>query len=241
MINSNDLLRLLYKRLECERSEEKALVYQRFFKTGKGEYGEGDIFLGLSVPKQREIAKEYKDLDFESLGVLMDSKIHEHRLCALLILVENFERCYRLKDDFGKERICQFYLKNVKGINNWDLVDLSAPKILGCYFYELDRRILFEFARDSNLWLRRIAVVSSFYFIKKGDYGFTLEVCEMLLGDKQDLIHKACGWMLREIGKRDVFVLKGFLDRHFRVMPRTMLRYSIERLSDIEKGFYMKR
>jgi 3-methyladenine DNA glycosylase AlkD len=215
---------------------EKALHLQTFFKTGKGAYAEGDVFLGITVPLQRKLAKDYIDLSFPEIQILLDSKIHEERLIALLLLVHKYE-----KNKEMQEQIFQFYLKNTKAVNNWDLVDLSAPKISGPFLLEKDKSILYSLALSSSLWERRISVVSTWYFIKKGLLSETLKISEMLLKDTQDLIHKAVGWMLREVGKKDEALLENFLQKHSQVMPRTMLRYSIERMEETKRKEYLYR
>ena len=212
---------------------EKSVAVSRYFKTGKGEYGEGDVFLGVSVPEQRRLSKKYKDISYEELQELLRSKIHEHRLTALLIMVEKYKE--------NNDKVANMYLDNTENVNNWDLVDLSAPKILGEYLKDKSRDLLYNLAVSDNLWERRIAIVSTHAFIRNDDFGDTLKISELLLQDKEDLIHKAAGWMLREIGKRNVKVLEDFLDRHCKEMPRTMLRYSIEKFDDEKRKYYMKR
>src|SRR3989344_4762010 len=217
-------------------SAEKAKVSSWFFKTGKGQYGEGDVFLGLTVPEQRLIAKKYVDLPFPDIKKLLDSKYHEHRLTGLLILVKRYEKA---NDEKEKKQIIDFYLKSRRAVNNWDLVDLSAPRMLGEYLYGKDKAILYRFAYSQNLWERRIAVLATFWFISKGKFEDSLKIAKLLVTDQHDLIHKAVGWMLREIGKRDEKELIKFLDKHYKKMPRTMLRYSIERLGEKKKKHYM--
>jgi 3-methyladenine DNA glycosylase AlkD len=214
---------------------EKAKKLSGFFKTGKGQYGEGDIFLGIPVPEQRKVAKRYIDLTLNDLQELLSSKIHEHRLTALLILVSKYEKA----DNSGKDEIFSFYLKNTEYVNNWDLVDLSAPKIVGDYLFNKDTSILFKLAKSNNLWERRIAVLSTFKFIRNNDFEDALSISELLLDDKHDLIHKAVGWMLREIGKRDQEIEERFLSRYCMQMPRTMLRYAIEKFDENKRKFYL--
>jgi len=187
------------------------------------------------VPKLREISKKYQELDFEDLQKLLDSKIHEHRLSALMILRFKYERV----DQKLKEIIVNFYLNNTKKINNWDLVDLSCHYILGNWLLDKDREILYKLAWSKNLWEKRIAIISTFEFIRNHQYIDTLKISEILLDDKQDLIHKAVGWMLRELGKRDKKIETKFLNKYYKTMPRTMLRYAIEKFSDKEKRFYL--
>jgi 3-methyladenine DNA glycosylase AlkD len=204
---------------------EKAKVLMRFFKTGKGDYGEGDKFLGIVVPKQRIIAKKYNDLSLEDSAKMLNSEIHEYRLTALFILVLQFEK----GDEKKRGEVYKTYYKNRKFVNNWDLVDLSAPKIMGAYLADKKRDILYRLAKSKNLWDRRIAMLSTFTFIRNRDYKDTLAIAEILLRDKHDLIHKAVGWMLREIGKRDPKPEIEFLKKYHKIMPRVMWRYATER------------
>jgi len=219
------------KELNKLADKKKAKLLARFFKTGKGQYGYGDVFIGVTVPKQREVVKKFSDLPISESQKLLKSKIHEHRLTALLILVKQFEE--------NQEKIFNLYLKNTKYINNWDLVDLSAPNIVGEYLYQKPRKILYKMAGSKSLWERRIAVLSTFYFIRQEDFKDCLKIAEILLEDKHDLIHKAVGWMLREVGKRDKKVLVQFLNKHLKKMPRTTLRYSIERFSEKERQKFL--
>jgi 3-methyladenine DNA glycosylase AlkD len=218
---------------------EKAKIYQRFFKTGRGQYGEGDLFLGATVPQSRGIAKKYSQLPFKELSELLKSKYHEERLIALFILVDNFKK----GDEGIKDKIYQFYLKNTQYINNWDLVDSSAPQIVGHYLAEEDKQILLKLAVSNSLWEKRIAILSTFYFIRfQKNSDWTFKIAKILLNDKHDLIHKAVGWMLREAGKNiSKEVEKEFLNKHYQIMPRTMLRYAIEHFNPQEKAFYMKK
>jgi 3-methyladenine DNA glycosylase AlkD len=268
----------LRKDLKLAANPQKAKLLQRFFKTGKGEYGEGDIFLGVMVPKSRELAKKYSSLDIKQLGELIKSKIHEERLIALFILINKYKTT-------NHKKICfHFYIKHMKWINNWDLVDLSAPNIVGEHLFNNVRQprisddaqlanlkptsnsaslsksrhspgtqptfsssegglphLLLELAKSKNLWERRIAVLASFRFIKEKRFTESLELAEMLLQDKHDLIHKAVGWMLREIGKRDLEIEIKFLNKYYKKMPRTMLRYAIEKLSKEKRDSFMKK
>jgi len=221
------------------KNKEKSILLSGFFKTGKGQYGEGDKFLGLTVPIQRKIAKQFENLEFEEIEKLLASEHHEFRLVGLLILTYKYEWA----NESLRKKIFKFYLDNLKSVNNWDLVDLSAHKILGRYLWEIggDRKFLYDLVKSDVLWDRRVAVLTTFYFLKNDDFTDTLKMAKMLLGDKEDLIQKAVGWMLREIGKRDEKVLIKFLDLHAMVMPRTMLRYSIERLSLQKRNYYMKK
>ena len=218
-------------------SPEKAKILAGFFKTGKGEYGEGDVFLGVTVPEQRRIAKKYVEISVEELENLLSSKVHEHRLTALLILVEK----YKKYDSKNKEKVARFYLENRRHVNNWDLVDLSADKILGDYIYDKDKKILYNLAKSKNLWERRISIISTFNLIKRNDFEDALKISKILLNDEHDLIQKAVGWMLREIGKRDQKAEEDFLKKYRKTMPRTMLRYAIERFGENRKRFYMER
>lgn len=219
------LLNSLKKDLLAESDPLKKKGLSRFFKTGKGEYGEGDIFLGVTVPKIRIVAKKYKDLSIVEVQSLLRSPIHEERLTALLILVENF----RKSDEAKKTEIFNIYLKNTKYINNWDLVDLSASRIVGEYLKDKPAKVLNKLARSKSLWERRIAIISTFQFIWEGKFTETLKISEILLNDPHDLIHKAVGWMLREVGKRSLETEKQFLNKYYKQMPRTMLRYAIEK------------
>jgi 3-methyladenine DNA glycosylase AlkD len=214
---------------------KKAKTLRSFFKTGKGEYGEGDEFWGITVPKTREIARKYKNLPLADLQKLLKSQVHECRLCALMILRFQYEMSRSVPDKF---KIVDFYLKNTSYINNWDLVDLSCEYILGNWLLDKDRKILFTLAKSKNLWERRIAIISTFEFIRHNQFTDTLKLSEILINDKHDLIQKAVGWMLREVGKRNEKVLKDFLDKHFQKMPRVTLRYAIERLDKGEKIKY---
>jgi 3-methyladenine DNA glycosylase AlkD len=214
----------------------KAKILSRFFKTGPGDYGEGDKFLGVVVPEQRQVAKKYQSLPLSDLQKLIVSPWHEERLTALIILTFKCSRA-----DIPKEYF-DFYLKNSRYINSWDLVDLSAPKIIGCYLFNRDKKILLRLARSKNLWERRVAIISTFYFIQQGQFDWTFKIAKMLLGDKHDLVHKAVGWMLREVGKNcGIKTEKIFLDKYRADMPRTMLRYAIEKFPEKERLKYLKK
>ncbi len=230
------MLQELDKELKEHSNPEKAKILQKFFKTGPGEYGEGDIFLGLTSAENKEIAKKFKKLETEEIQELLNSEIHEKRVIALRILVEQYKKA---KPE-GKQKIFEFYLKNAKQINNWDLVDLSAPNIIGTHLLKQDRKILYQLANSENLWEKRIAIISTFTFIRNNEFQDTIKVSEVLLNDKHDLIHKAVGWMLREIGKRNEPTLTNFLNKHYKNMPRTMLRYSIEKFSEEKRQAYLK-
>lgn len=226
----------LKKELRKKASKEKSLILSRFFKTGPGQYGQGDKFLGVVVPEQRIIAKKFIDLKLNDLQKLLDSPYHEERLTGLLILVLKYPDVNKLE----KKKIYNFYLKNTKKINNWDLVDLTAEKIIGPYLENKDKSILFKLARSKNLWERRIAILSTFYYIKKGESELTFQIAELLLEDKQDLMHKAVGWMLREVGKRcSEKTEEDFLKKYYKKMPRTMLRYAIERFEENKRLKYL--
>lgn len=232
------MLNNLKKDIENAKNPEQAKILQRFFKTGKGEYGEGDIFLGIKVPIQRSIAKKYPELSFAELQTLLNSKIHEERLIALIILTNKYKKAK--KDTAKKRQIFEFYLKNTNNINNWDLVDLSAPNIVGD-FSSIDGNEIIRFlAKSKNLWEKRISIVSTHAFIRKRMFGETLAIADILIKDEHDLIHKAVGWMLREVGKRNVEVLEIFLKERYKAMPRTMLRYAIEKFPEEKRKAYLK-
>jgi len=232
MATAADVKRELQKHADAE----KAKVLARFFKTGKGEYGEGDMFLGIVVPHQRTVAKRFRELPLAEVRTLLESPVHEHRLTALLILTCQYPKA----DVKGKRRIYEFYLRSTRYVNNWDLVDLSAPNIVGEYLRGRPRAILFRLARSKSLWERRIAVLATFAFIRQGELRETFRIAELLLGDRHDLIHKAVGWMLREVGKRDGEALEDFLRRHAARMPRTMLRYATERFPLQKRRRYLR-
>jgi len=219
-------------------NKEKAKLLMRFFKTGHGEYGEGDFFLGITVPMSRTVARKYGELLFADLAKLLKNKYHEARLVALLILVHKYKQA---KKDSEKKKIFDFYMSQTKYINNWDLVDLSAGYIAGDYLLNKDKKILLELAKSENLWERRIAIISTFAFIYAKEYKWTFKIAGILIKDKHDLIHKAVGWMLREVGKRvSEKELEKFLDKNTKKMPRTMLRYAIERLPEPRRRHYLK-
>ncbi len=224
------------KRLRSFAAKEKALVLQGFFKTGPGQYGEGDRFLGVMVPNIRLVVKEFRDAPLAEVIKLMRSPWHEERLCALLLIVNQFER----GDAELRKKIYLFYMKNTRYINNWDFVDLTAPKIVGPHLDGGSRKVLYRFVRSKNLWERRIAILATFPYIRKGEFDDALALSEALLDDDHDLMHKAVGWMLREVGKKDVAVLEGFLKKHHRRMPRTALRYAIERFPEAKRKKYLK-
>lgn len=229
------MIQKIKKELRKSGRKEKAEVLSRFFKTGKGQYGEGDKFLGVMVPETRRIAKKYLRVSFSDIKKLLVSEWHEERLVALLILVERFN----LGNESDKKIIYNFYMNNAKKVNNWDLVDLSAHKIVGAYLFDKNKSILYKLAKSNNLWERRISIIATFYFLNNRRYSDTFKISEILLKDDHDLIHKAVGWMLREVGKRNQAEEEKFLKKHYKNMPRTMLRYAIERFDDKKRKFYM--
>lgn len=229
---------IIIQELASLATEEKRQVLPRFFKTGKGEYGEGDKFLGVVVPSTRIVAKRYKDAPLDELSSLLLSEWHEARLCALLIMVEQWKKA----DAHERKTLFDFYMSHTNRINNWDLVDLSAPTIVGGYLLDKPRDILYQLAESNCLWDNRIAIVSTFAFIKQKDSDDTYRLALKMMNHKHDLMHKAIGWMLRESGKRDdARRLFTFVDEHRHVMPRTMLRYAIEKFSDSERMYLMRK
>lgn len=230
----------LKSKLKKISNPTKAKFLQGYFKTGKGEYGEGDVFIGITVPNLRKVAKEFGDLDCEELTELIHSEIHEERLLCLLILGRKFHN--KKTDEKLKKQIYEFYLKHLRYVNNWDLVDEASRTILGSYLLDKDRAILYKLVKSKNLWERRNAIISTFVFLQNGESEDTIRIAEILLADKEDLIHKAAGWMLREMGKRvDVKLLEAFLDKHVKSMSRVMLRYAIERLPEKKRKEYLLR
>lgn len=225
----------LKSQLNAYRNLEKAEHHKRFFKTGKGEYGEGDKFLGLTVPQQRIIARKFRTIPLKELQEVIESEYHEHRLTALIILVDKFKST---KDYKLRKEIIDFYLKNTKNINNWDLVDSSA-KILGEYLENRDEELLIKLSHSKGLWEQRISIVATSHYIAKNKYDLTIQIAENLLQHEHDLIHKAVGWMLREVGKRDISIEREFLDKHYKSMPRTMLRYAIEKFPENLRQQYL--
>ena len=225
------------KELNQLKNAKRAAISRRFFKTGKGEYGEGDRFLGIRMGGQRHVAKKYRNLNLRAIQSLLNSSVHEYRMVGLLILNEQFKKA----DQARQEEITDFYIRNAKRVNNWDLVDLSAPHILGGYLLERNRKILYRLAKSKNLWERRISIMATFTFIRENQFRDTLKIAKTLLGDEHDLIHKAVGWMLRELGKRDQAVEEKFLCQHYQTMPRTMLRYAIEKFSPNKRKFYLSK
>ncbi len=226
-----DLRKELTKLADPTRAKASAW----FFKTGKGEYGEGDQFLGITVPIQRKVAKRYVHLPLTDIKVLLDSPIHEQRLIGVFILVHQFEK----GDTLVRKKIYTFYIKNAKRINNWDLVDSSAPYIAGAYLLHSPRNILYRLAKSKNLWEKRIAIISTAQFIKHNQFEDTFKIAEILMADTHDLIHKAVGWMLREVGNKDRVVEERFLKKHYKKIPRTMLRYAIEKFPEKRRKQYL--
>lgn len=229
-------LQRLRRELKKYASPQKARVLRGFFKTGPGQYGEGDRFIGVQVPSARRVAKKFQDANLNDVLRLLRSPIHEERLTALLILVMRFQK----GSVEARGRIYKIYLQHTRYINNWDLVDLSAEKIIGPFLAGKDKKVLYQLARSPSLWERRIAILSTFHFIKHKKFDETLKIAKMLLRDREDLIHKAVGWMLREVGKRDQACEKRFLKKHYQDMPRTMLRYAIEKFSKPTRQTYLK-
>lgn len=215
----------------------KAKVLQGFFKTGPGEYGEGDVFIGVTVPEIRQLAKKYESLSLSEIRLLLRSAIHEERLLALILLVDQ----YRQANNAHRKKIYDFYIRSTRHINNWDLVDVSAAAIVGAHLATRSTRVLDQFARSPDLWKRRIAIVATHEFIRRNRLKETFRIAQTFLHDREDLIHKATGWMLREAGKRDTPALERFLKRHGPRMPRTMLRYAIERFPAVKRRLFLGR
>jgi len=223
------MLNSLIKEFQDKASPERARHAQGFFKTGKGQYGEGDVFLGLTMPEQKKIIQKYIGLPLTKVQKLLDSEIHEYRMAAGIILTHKYKK--------DPEEIFNFYLKNAKKFNNWDLVDITCTRVIGQFLFDnpQHKKILYQLARSKDLWEKRIAIVSTYTFIKYKEFEDTLAISELLLKDTHDLIHKAIGWMLREVGKKDEEVLKNFLKQHYNQLPRTTLRYAIERFPEQER------
>ncbi len=226
----------LQNELQKLADKRYAAFVQGYFKTGKGEYGEGDVFLGIKVPVMRSVIKKY-DVTLPEIETLLKSEIHEYRYCAILALIKKYQKGQGTP--YQKE-LFDFTLRHTARINNWDLVDTAAPSLIGSYLLDKDKSVLYSLAKSKNLWERRIAIVSTYAFIRKGWYEETLKIAELLLHDKHDLMHKAVGWMLREVGKRDLDVAESFLKKFHKIMPRTMLRYALERFETEKKECYMK-
>lgn len=232
------MLASIQKDIRKAGSKKKAQQLLKYFKTGPGEYGEGDVFIGLTVPQAKILAKKYRTLSLPVLKGLLRSEIHEERLIALLILGDQ----YAQTDVKTQEKLVKFYLQNLAYVNNWDLVDTSAAPILGAHLFKQKRTLLVKLARSSNLWERRVAIVATHYFIRQGESQETLRIAQLLLNDPEDLIHKATGWMLREMGKRvSEEKLITFLHKFATKMPRTMLRYSLERVSEADRRYFMTK
>lgn len=221
--------------LHNHRDEKRAKQLQKFCKTGPGEYGEGDQFIGVSVPMIRKVAAQCKDLALEEVDIFLQSPIHEERHLALIVLVNRFKK----GNSTIQKAIFELYVQRLNCVNNWDLVDVSAPTIVGGYLHTYPQPLLTKLAHATNLWHRRIAIVSTFHFIRQGNYTPTIELATLLREDREDLIHKAVGWMLREVGLRDIATTKAFLDLYGAHLPRTMLRYAIERFAPEERAYYM--
>lgn len=229
---------IIKEELKKHINEEKAAFLPEFFQAFEGGYGEGDHFLGVVVPDQRKVARKYyKFVSMKDIEELLNEPYHEYRLTALFMMVYKFEKS---KDEKEREEIVNTYLNNIGAVNNWDLVDSSAPQILGPFLWDKNKGILYEMARTPDLWKQRIAIMSTFYFIKQGEFEDSLKIAEILLNHEHDLIHKAVGWMLREIGKRDFDVEYNFLKDNYKVMPRTMLRYAIEKFEPELRQKFLK-
>lgn len=231
------MIHQINSRLASLVDKPTAAILRSFFKTGPGEYGEGDRFRGIRVPVLRKLCREFRHAGIEVISELLDSPWHEDRMLALLLLIER----YRASDESGREALYEFYCSRTDRINNWDLVDVSCPHIVGRHLDSRDRSPLYRFVESSNLWERRIAIVSTFHFIRNDDFADTLILAERLLGDPEELLHKATGWMLREVGKRDQSQLEVFLGKHATAMPRTMLRYAIERFPEEERKGWLRK
>ena len=224
--------------LLIEGNPERAAHAKKYFKTGKGEYAEGDIFVGLTNPQVQAWAKKhYRSINLDTIQEFLKDEIHEVRFAALLVMIEQFKK----GDELIKSELINCYLNNVTTINNWDLVDCSVYKLLGEWLLDKDRSVLYELAQTSHLWSQRIGIITTLAFIRQKQYSDTLRLAEILMNHPHDLIHKACGWMLREVGKRDELVLEEFLDEHLSKMPRTMLRYAIERFPEVKRLSYLKK
>lgn len=229
-------LSVIRKELHKLKDPTQGRELQRYFKTGPGEYGEGDIFLGIKVPILRKLAYRFRDVALSDIKELLHSPIHEERFISLVLLKQSFAKA----NEQEKERIYTFYLENIDHINNWDLVDSSAEHIVGAFLNNKSKAPLYILASSKKIWKRRIAMMSTFHFIKQNGFDETLRIAKILLADEEDLIHKAVGWMLREIGKRDLSMEEGFLKEHYKNMPRVMLRYAIEKFPEIKRQKYLK-
>lgn len=229
----------IQKRLQLLATEQKAQSSMRFFKTGPGQYGEGDIFIGVTVPEQRKIARQFSVVPFSVISGLLTSKIHEERLTALLILVEQMELAIKVADKQKQKEIFDFYLDNLDMVNNWDLVDGSAKYIVGVYLFDKNRVLLKKLVLSKNLWYRRVSIIATHYFIQKGDYTNSFELAQTLFADTHDLTHKAVGWTLREIYKKNSAPVESFLKKYIRTIPRTTLRYAIERMTESKRKAFL--
>lgn len=229
-------LEKIREELEAAGDPAGAAILQKFFKTGPGEYGEGDVFRGVRIPVLRKLSAKYHDLSLSHAEQVLHSAFHEDRMLAVLLLVRRYEK----GDEATKARIYRLYLKNRKFVNNWDLIDVSAPHVVGAFLWDRERGMIHRLAQSGNLWDRRIAIMSTFYFIRRGESGETLTVARTLLLDTEDLIHKAVGWMLREVGNRNLRAEEEFLREYYRQMPRTMLRYAIEKFPEARRKQYLK-
>ena len=228
----------LKKKCNQLRNTEQAHIQRRFFKTAPGEYGHGDKFMGIKVPILRKIAKEYQEFSIQQITELLDSAWHEHRFIALCMLIHNYKKS---KTKSQKNTVYRCYINNMDRVNNWDLVDISAPHIIGEHLIHSSPKILYRWATHNNLWYRRIAIVSTFAFIRQQMFSDTLNIAEILFKDAEPLLHKAAGWMLREVGKRQQHTLSHFLQQHAAIMPRTMLRYAIEKYPKNIRNNYLKQ
>jgi len=233
---SRGIIETIQDRLRLLADPKRAQGLQRFFKTGPGQYGAGDRFLGIRVPQLRKLSREYGNCSVENALALLRSPIHEERLLALLLLMRGFAE----GPESTRRRIYDSYLSHSRYVNNWDLVDISAQHIIGAFLWDKDRSPLYPLAKSENLWERRIAIMATLFFIRQGRFEETLKISAMLLGDEEDLIHKAVGWMLREVGKRELRAEEDFLEKHYKKMPRTMLRYAIERFPEAKRRQYLQ-
>ncbi len=231
-------IELIHNELNKYANKEYAAHHQVFFKTGPGQYGQGDIFMGVRVPMVRKVAKKFKDIDPDTLERLLRSEIHEERMVALVVMVNRFS--LKSSDNKTREAVYNLYIANRGRINNWDLVDISAPHIVGSFLFKKDKDILYKLSQSDVLWDRRISIMATFYFIRQNKFHHTLKIAKTLLNDREDLIHKAVGWMLREVGKRDIHAEEAFLKKEFKKMPRTMLRYAIEKFPRDLRQYYLK-
>lgn len=235
-LNMSSLATIIKKEMRSLADPKRAEVSKWYFKTGPGEYGESDIFIGLSAPQMRALSKKYRESGFSDVLTLLRSRIHEERMMALLIWTMQFPKA----DPIRQKKIFTTYLKHRRYVNNWDLVDLSAPILVGSYLFDRDKKRLIRLSKSKRLWDRRIAILSTLLFIRNGVYRPTMDIAEILMYDDEDLIHKAVGWMLREVGKRDRVMSEKFLKQHYKKMPRTMLRYAIERFPPAKRKKYLE-